>query len=193
MLILASKSPRRQEILKNAGIEFIIDAADIDENIDISEPEELVKELSYRKAKAVAKMHEGELVLGADTIVVLNDKILGKPADKEEAFEMLSLLSGRTHKVYTGVTLLILPSKEKPGSEIRNTFAECTLVTTYDLEPDFIRSYIDTGEPMDKAGAYGIQEKGALLIKRIEGSYHNVVGLPVAEVFRRLKNVQQLL
>ena len=187
-LVLASNSIRRREILERTGIDFSLDAADIDENLGIDDPEELVRELSYRKAASVAPKHRGKAVLGADTIVVLGKDILGKPKDEEDAFQMLSKLSGNTHKVYTGVTILKLQDKEPPvPEELRDTFCCMSEVTMYELEPELIRSYIATGEPMDKAGSYGIQDIGAILIKEIRGSYHNVVGLPIGEVWRHLK------
>ncbi len=302
-LILASASPRRKELLEQAGLCFVVEAADVDENIENTEPSSYVMELSRRKAQAVADrlfpQEEGErvgltegkkwsfstdqwkqrkeeslsgtalgmkqtftanqwkqrkaetetgivygakrkaetetgnaygagrkaetetgnaygagrkaetgnandtnwktetengdvigakgktledigpeIVLGADTIVVLDGKILGKPKNKEDAVRMLTELSGREHEVYTGVTLL--------GRQTAKTFYECTKVIMYDNSEEMIRAYVDTGEPLDKAGAYGIQGRGTLLVKEIRGDYNNVVGLPVARVAREL-------
>ena len=195
-IILASNSPRRKELLKLAGLEFVVDAADIDENIGQEDPEELVKELSYRKAYAVAGRHPDAVIIAADTVVALEDTILGKPADPEEAKQMLSLLSGRTHRVLTGVTILMPESREPSqasgddGRWEQKTFCEMTEVTFYNLTDEEMESYIATGEPMDKAGAYGIQGKGALLVKRISGDYNNVVGLPLARLWRVLQALQ---
>ncbi len=183
-LVLASASPRRKELLEQAGIAFTVEAADVDENIDVTEPAAYVMELSRRKAWAVATRRgsepgaKEETVLGADTVVVCDGRILGKPADAGDAVEMLRMLSGREHEVYTGVTLL--------GADGEKTFFECTRVVMYDNDEATIQAYVDTGEPLDKAGAYGIQGRGALLVKEIHGDYNNVVGLPVARVAREI-------
>ena len=179
-LILASASPRRRELLTQAGLEFLIDAADVDERIALTDPEEYVKELSRRKAEAVRKRHSGEaaVVLGADTVVVCDGAILGKPVDEKDAFRMLSLLSGRAHDVFTGVTLL--------SEDGALSFAERTQVVMYDNSEELLRDYIATGEPVDKAGGYGIQGRGTVLVREIHGDYNNVVGLPVARVIRAL-------
>ena len=178
-LILASGSPRRRELLSQAGIEYIVEPADIDETTTETLPTKVVEDLSRQKALAVSKNHPGEIVLAADTVVAFDDKILGKPVDEEDAFMMLSELSGRTHQVYTGVTIVYTD-----GSV--NTFSECTEVTMYENSPETIRNYIASGEPMDKAGAYGIQGIGAVLVESIKGDYNNVVGLPLARVYRML-------
>lgn len=181
-IVLASNSPRRKELLAQARIEFVVDPADIDEVTTETLPAKVVEDLSRQKALAVAANHKGEVVLAADTVVAFDDKILGKPKDEEDAFKMLTELSGRTHQVYTGVTII-----DKEGKA--NTFSECTSVTMYENSADSIRSYIASKEPMDKAGAYGIQGLGAVLVKGIEGDYNNVVGLPLAKVYRVLYNV----
>ena len=180
-IVLASGSPRRRELLTQAGIEYTVDPADIDEVTSETLPAKVVEDLSRQKALAVAKKHKGEIVLAADTVVAFDDKILGKPKDEEDAFKMLDALSGMTHQVFTGVTLI-----EADGSV--HTFAECTDVTMYENSKELIEAYIATGEPMDKAGAYGIQGKGAVLVKEIKGDYNNVVGLPLARVYRYLYN-----
>lgn len=179
-LILASKSPRRKELLTRAGIDFTVKTAEVEERFDpAASPGEIVMHLSEIKADAVYQKHPEAVVLGSDTVVVLDGKILGKPKDKPDAIRMLTLLSGRTHEVYTGVTILSGEKKEQ--------FFECTRVTFFPLTEEEILEYVATGEPMDKAGAYGIQEKGVALVKGIEGDYFTVVGLPVARVIRALR------
>ena len=182
-LVLASKSPRRSEILKNAGIDFTIRVADADETIPAgTNPQDAVVFLAARKALAVERA-EHETVLGADTIVVLNDKILGKPKDREDAFNMLRSLSGRVHSVFTGVCAV--------GNGISLTFAEETKVEFYSLTDDEINEYLDTDEPYDKAGAYGIQGIASKFIRGIEGDYFNVVGLPISSVYKKIIKKQQ--
>ena len=180
-LVLASKSPRRSEILKNAGFEFVIRTADADETIaDGINPEDAVVIIAARKAKAVERAND-EMVLGADTIVVLDDKILGKPKDREDAFNMLRSLSGRVHSVFTGVCAI-----SDKGSI---TFAEETKVEFYPLTDEEINSYIDSNDCYDKAGAYGIQGLASKFIRGINGDYFNVVGLPISSVYKKiLKN-----
>jgi septum formation protein len=170
MLILASSSPRRAELLRAAGIKFIARAADVDETIRPNEPpRDYVARLSREKASAV--VHGDELALGADTTVVINGEITGKPADAEEAGRMLRALSGQWHEVLTGVTMARADRAVSAVSSTRVKFAELS-----DAE---IEWYVSTGEPMDKAGAYAIQGHASLFIERIEGSYSNVVGLPM--------------
>lgn len=180
-LVLASKSPRRSEILKNAGFDFVIRTADADETIaEGTNPEDAVVMLAARKAMAVER-NEDEVVLGADTIVVLDDKILGKPKDREDAFNMLRSLSGRVHSVFTGVCAI-----SDKGSI---TFAEETKVEFYPLTDEEINSYIDSNDCYDKAGAYGIQGLASKFIRGIKGDYFNVVGLPISSVYKKiLKN-----
>lgn len=180
-LILASGSPRRKELLHYISEDFTIEVSDYDEFADPSlSPEDLVIKLASGKGRIVAKRHPDDTVISADTIVALDKKILGKPHSAEEAFDMLSSLSGRTHKVYTGVSIRKGPNKTE--------FAESTEVTFYELSEAEIKDYIKTGEPFDKAGGYGIQGKGSLLVKSITGDYYNVMGLPVAKLARVLKN-----
>ena len=181
-LVLASKSPRRSEILKNAGIDFTVRVADADETIpEGTKPEDAVVFLAARKALAVER-NDDETVLGADTVVVLDDKILGKPKDKDDAYNMIKSLSGRVHSVFTGVCAI--------GNDISLTFAEETKVEFYPLSHEEICEYINTDEPYDKAGAYGIQGLASKFIRGIQGDYFNVVGLPVSSVYKKILKKQ---
>ncbi len=174
--ILASASPRRKELLKEIVSEFEIICAKGEEKAEEGlAPFELVKQLAKQKAEEVAALQEaqGKIVLGADTVVALENKVLGKPKDEEEAKQMLRMLSGKTHCVYTGVCISV---PTKTGREIIAQ-TDCTQVTFYALSDEFINAYVASGSPMDKAGAYGIQDGG--LVEKITGSYSNVVGLPV--------------
>ena len=181
-LILASSSPRRRSLLEAAGYEFTSAAADIDESACAGlPPAEMVRELSRRKAQAIRQKYPDAAVLGADTVVAVDGRTLGKPKSPREAEEMLAALSGREHEVFSGVTLLSPAGDD--GYFVR------TAVRFYPLSAGLIRRYVATGEPMDKAGAYGIQGLGALLVEGIQGDYLNVVGLPVARVFRSLGNI----
>lgn len=182
-IILASASPRRRELLAQAGFLFEVKVSDAEETIMETEPSKIVEELAQRKAEAVAVSEENAIVIGADTIVAAEGKILGKPRSREEAFSMLSMLQGRVHQVYTGVALI---SKEA-GTERRQVFSEKTDVAMYPMTEEEIRAYIDTGEPMDKAGAYGIQGCAAVYIRKIDGDYNNVVGLPIARLYQEWK------
>ncbi len=182
-IVLASNSPRRREILTQGGYEFTVDAADVDEDLGITDPVELVEELSAKKSMAIADRYPDKTVIGADTVVANDGEILGKPSDEMDAVLMLKKLSGKTHQVVTGVTV-IYPSQD--GIRNHKTFHEITDVTFYDLTDDEIKKYVQTGEPLDKAGAYGIQGRGALLVERISGDYLNVVGLPLAHLSRVL-------
>lgn len=174
VIILASNSPRRRELLERVGIkDFTVAAPNVDESVeDGLSPAEIVEQLSLRKARAAAKKAgPSDLIIAADTVVALDGAVLGKPRDKGAAFAMLTALSGREHHVFTGVTVL--------RGEEAATLHEETAVTFRQLTPEEIRGYIATGEPMDKAGAYGIQGIGALLVSGIRGDYCNVMGLPV--------------
>ena len=176
-IILASKSPRRRALLEQMGVrDFRIVTPDIDEHMDRDlPPAELVRQISLEKAQAVAAQADpNTVVIAADTVVALDGVVLGKPADKEEAFRMLSLLSGNRHQVYTGLTVL-------RGEQVFSQWEE-TAVTLRSLTAEEIEAYIATGEPMDKAGAYGIQGYGALFIQGINGDYYNVMGLPVCRL-----------
>lgn len=176
-IILASKSPRRRALLEQMGVrDFRIVTPDIDEHMDRDlPPAKLVRQISLEKAQAVAaQAAPNTVVIAADTVVALDGVVLGKPADKEEAFRMLSLLSGNRHQVYTGLTVL-------RGEQVFSQWEE-TAVTFRSLTAEEIEAYIATGEPMDKAGAYGIQGYGALFIQGISGDYYNVMGLPVCRL-----------
>ena len=180
-IILASASPRRSELMTLAGFRFDVICADIDEIVpEKALPQEVVMSLALQKAQAVAKDHGKSAVVGSDTVVALDGKILGKPHSEKEAVEMLRSLSGRTHKVYTGVAIVC-------GEKVTSFFEE-TEVEFYPLTYQEILDYVATGEPMDKAGAYGIQCRGAGLVKRINGDYFNVMGLPISKVYRELKD-----
>jgi len=182
MIVLASASPRRQELLRNAGIPFTVQPADINETPLAGEsPRAYAERLAREKALAVWQSRSQDYVLGADTIVVVDGAILGKPRDRDDALRMLRLLSGRTHVVITGVCLV------GPVSSNIQIAAEITFVTMCEVTDDEIRDYVATGEPMDKAGAYAIQGIASRWIPRIEGDYSNVVGLPVALVYAMLR------
>lgn len=178
MLILASKSPRRKELLSIITTDFEIKSADVDETL----PENITPEnavLYLSKIKAEPFKNGEDTVIGCDTVVAVDGRILGKPKDRDDAFKMLKLLSGKSHSVFTGVTV-ISPTAEK------SFFCE-TKVKFFDLSDEEINGYIETGEPFDKAGAYGIQGKGSLLAEEIQGDYFNVVGLPVSRLNKVLK------
>jgi septum formation protein len=183
-MILASASPRRRELLKQAGIPFEVRPSDVEELITKTEPEDVVEELSLIKCRDIADKTEGDrVVIGADTVVSIHGRILGKPSDTEEAVSMLRELQGQVHQVYTGVTLFVQTGEERKI----HTFSEKTEVTFYPMDEEEIRAYVDTGEPMDKAGAYGIQGKSAVFVKEIRGDYNNVVGLPISRLYQELK------
>jgi septum formation protein len=182
-IILASNSPRRREILKQAGADFTIDPADVDESVLPDEdPEAYAVRVALDKARVAAKRAGRGIVIGADTIVVLDRSILGKPANARDAERMLSLLSGRQHMVITGLAIIdaLTGRTETRSARTEVWFRELTQAE--------IAAYAGTGEPLDKAGAYGIQEKGALLVRKIEGCYLNVVGLPLSLLGEMLRD-----
>ena len=182
-IILASKSPRRREILENTKVRFSIEESQIDEVIKLNElPKETVMRLAYEKALDVANRNRNSLVIGADTIVVINDTILGKPKDDIEAFSMLKLLSGKTHYVITGFALINLSLDKK--------IIDCQVsqVTFKELSEQCIKDYLQTKESLDKAGAYGIQGYGGLLVENIQVDYFNIVGLPISKISDCLKD-----
>ena len=185
-IVLASGSPRRKEILAQIGATYDVIVSDCDESTTCTEPAELVKELSYKKAEAVAKDTTGPvIVIGADTVVAYDGKILGKPKDDADAERMITMLSGNVHQVYTGVSLII---KEENRESKIITFAECSEVEVESLDKRQIADYIATKEGTDKAGSYAVQGIFAAHIKGIKGDYFNIVGLPVAGIYKRLYN-----
>lgn len=182
MIILASASPRRQELLKYAVSDFEVRPADIDESVPGNiPPGEAAEYIAVRKARAVMENDPYDDIIAADTVVLLGDEIMGKPRDINHAREMLTRLSGKTHRVITGVCIC------SRGRSV--SFSETTEVTFYDLSEREIEDYITTLDPMDKAGAYGIQSEGCLLVKGIKGDFFNVVGLPVARLKRVLEKM----
>ena len=185
-IILASASPRRRELLGQIGWEFCVQVSKVEEIITKINPGEIVEELSELKAKAVFSQTEGEvLVIGADTVVAHKGQILGKPKDTAEAVRMLESLQDDTHQVYTGVTLCM----RHEGQETVRSFYESTEVNFYPVSREEIEWYVGTGEPMDKAGAYGIQGLAGRFVKQIQGDYNNVVGLPAARLYQEVKQL----
>lgn len=186
-IILASASPRRRELLERAGVNFEVIPASGEENRISDDPKEAVQQLA--RDKAVSVMHtiedsaDGTLVIGSDTVVVFENMILGKPHDIEDAVNTLKKLQGNTHQVYTGVSVL----EKKNGVWTEHTFYESTDVTFYPVSDEEIRAYVATGEPMDKAGSYGVQGIFGIYVRGICGDYNNVVGLPVARLFYEMK------
>lgn len=198
-IILASGSPRRKQLLEQTGFEFEICVSACEEKITSTDPEKVCMELSLQKALDVASMIKAYnekhsdiasdrdlIIIGADTIVAVDDEILGKPKDDDEAILMLKKLSGREHSVYTGVSFVFMSSDGRVGE---HSFFERTGVSVYDLDEDEIAAYVDSGEPLDKAGAYGIQGGFAKYIEKISGDYFNVVGLPVSRLYHELKKL----
>lgn len=195
-IILASNSPRRKELLERAGYTFTVMPSDCDEATDIRFPKDMVMELAGRKAENVYKKvcadragTEAEahpfIVIGPDTVVALNGRILGKPVDYDDAYNTLNSLSGQTHNVYTGVSIMYYD-----GEKCRTkTFYENTEVTFYPMTHEEITGYLATGDPFDKAGSYGIQTQGGLFVKGIKGSYDNVVGLPLSRLYHELNEM----
>ena len=174
-IILASKSPRRKELLKKINKPFTCISADIDETLDLSSGlEKAVINLAFRKANYVLERYENSLVIGADTIVTIDNSVLGKPRDERDAFNILKQLSGKTHKVMTGVCIIT--------DNRMDSFCDVSEVTFFPYSDQEIYEYISTGEPMDKAGAYGIQGQGALLVKHINGDFYSIMGLPIAKI-----------
>ena len=209
-IILASKSPRRLELLSMTGLSFEVITSHVDEDkveesvmrkyreghirADMYQiAEEVACAQASAKASAVLESvgdpDEETIVIGSDTVVVTDEEILGKPCDEEDARRMLTVLSGRTHRVYTGVAILSKGGKSVSQSRVFSSFADVKFHALDDLQKELIERYIATGSPMDKAGAYGIQDEGALLIDSISGDYYAVVGLPVAQVNRELQKI----
>ncbi len=190
-VILASGSPRRKELLEQMGVSFEIVTSQCEELITSTNPEDVVKELSKMKAEDVSKnIQAPAIILGADTVVAHNGRILGKPKDKEDAIQMISSFAGQEHYVYTGVCIII---KEVDDSEELISFAEGTKVVVYPMTEQEILDYVESGECDDKAGSYAIQGLFAPYIKEIEGDYYNIVGFPIASIYQRLKEKGILL
>ena len=189
IIVLASGSPRRKELLAKTGLKFSVVVSGGEEKAETSDPAETVEKLSLDKASAVADLLQAEkepqLIIGADTVVACDGEILGKPSDREDAFRMLWKLQGQTHQVYTGVTLLL----KKKHTWQAHTFSEKTDVQFYPVSREELLAYIETGEPMDKAGSYGIQGGCGIYVKGICGDYNNVVGLPVGRLVYELKKL----
>jgi septum formation protein len=193
MLVLASASPRRQELLHNAGIPFTVQYSGIDETpLEDESPRSCAERLAREKARAIFRICPEDYVLGADTIVVVDKQMLGKPRDASDAARMLRMLSARKHEVITGVCVIkpVIAGQSSEASE--DVHSESTLVTMCALSDDDIRAYAATGEPMDKAGGYAIQGIASRWIPRIEGDYSNVMGLPVSLVYRMLREAGAL-
>lgn len=194
-IILASASPRRRELLSIIEPDFEVIVSDADEKTNRQLPNEVVDDLSFLKAENVYRIlmdknvnnvfKEQTIIIGADTVVAVDGEILGKPADEENAYNMLKKLQGRTHEVYTGVTVISVDGNSKKTI----TFNELTQVSFYSMTDEEIREYIATKDPMDKAGAYGIQSGAAVYVEKINGDYNNVVGLPVARLYHVLKSM----
>lgn len=185
-IILASASTRRKDLLAQVGIDCEVQVSEVDENIEAEEPGALVEALSSAKATNVADLQEGDfVVIGADTVVVKDGEVYGKPSNEEEAAKMLSSLQGDRHEVYTGVTLISVAG----GDGLIDTFHVRTIVDMMPMSEAQINAYIKSGEPMDKAGGYGIQGKGAAYIRDVAGDFFNVVGLPISTVLSRLENM----
>lgn len=181
-IILASSSPRRKILLKQMGLDFEAVVSDFEEKIDAKlSPHKLAEKLSLGKAKSVAYKYNNAIIIAADTFVIFNEKIIGKPIDDKDAKRILRLLSGKGHSIITGFTILDTKVNRSVTKSVE------TKVTFKKLSDKEIDSYIKTGEPLDKAGAYGIQEKGGIFIKKIDGDYFNIVGLPIYSVVEELK------
>jgi len=183
-IVLASRSPRRKKLLEQIGLNFAVRESEYEEDMSVTDdPEELVKFLAMKKAEDVARHYDDAIIIGSDTVVVFGGKILGKPENEEGARRMLRELSGREHKVFTGLAIIDTKNTIKVNvcGQARVKFRE--------LEEREIEDYIATGEPLDKAGAYGIQDKGILLIEEIRGDYCTIVGLPLTLVYRELKKM----
>lgn len=185
-IILASSSPRRKELLQMLNIPFTIVTSDVVEtSVTASTVQQYVTEVALLKARDVAKKCPNKCVIGADTIVVFNEEILHKPTSPEEAIQHLTRLVGKRHEVMTAVAIILADGTE-------HTFVEVTSVIFKDVSPQMIKAYVQTGDPFDKAGGYGIQTSGAMLVDRIEGDYNNVVGLPIASLVQKMLTLQLL-
>ena len=186
MLILASSSPRRQQLLKFINADFLVEASDIRESLDETKGiNRAIEDLAYRKAVAVFNNHPDDIVIAADTVVLLGERVLGKPQDKQQAISMLESLSDKSHYVVTGVSIL--------AKQAGINFHVITEVVFYPLHKQEIIDYVEECQPYDKAGAYAIQEKAALFVKEIHGDYYNIMGLPVARLHKELQKITSFL
>ena len=186
-VILASRSPRRESILKQIGIDFEIIPSNICEDAELNlGPRKFVQYWSEKKAKVISKKNKDKIVIGADTIVYFKGKIIGKPKDKEESYKMLNNLSGKTHKVFTGVSIV------NEDKNILRTFSQMTKVTVRDIPKNDILYYIDNYYTLDKAGSYGIQDWFSIWIKKIDGCYYNVMGLPLSKFYKNYLLVKKI-
>ena len=186
-IILASGSPRRRELLTQIGLEYTVIPSKKEEILRYTQPEDIVKDLSLQKAQDIAeKAEQGTIVIGSDTVVALDGEILGKPHTADNAVAMLKRLEGRSHQVYTGVSVVIKGAAED-GTDVIISFAEETDVHVYPMTDDEIQAYVATGDPLDKAGAYGIQGIFAKHVQGISGCYYNVMGLPIGRLYQELK------
>jgi septum formation protein len=184
-IILASGSPRRKQLLKQIGVNFTTEISGVDETIDLDlSPERVAKYFALEKAKKVSLNFPKKLVIGADTLVEYDGKILGKPKDEKESFKMLRMLSGKTHKVITGVSL------QYKDEKVNKTFHETTKVTFNDLSDKYILHYIKTYSPFDKAGSYGIQDWFAVCVRKIDGCFYNVMGLPLSKFWEEINKLR---
>ncbi|MBR5712454.1 MAG: septum formation protein Maf [Lachnospiraceae bacterium] len=187
---LASASPRRREILTMLGLDFTVEVSEVSEETFLTDPAQIVTELAKRKALAVADAHANEncIVIGSDTVVYAGGKVLGKPASKEEAKEMLRLLSGKPHTVFTGLCIVLIEN----GAMKVEALADAAHVIFEAMSEEEIEWYAGTGEPMDKAGAYAIQGLGGRFVKSIEGDFYTIMGLPMHEVYKKLREMNLL-
>ncbi len=187
-IILASGSPRRKDILSQVGIDFKVYSSNKEEIITQTKPEDIVSELSYMKAMDVCNnIQEDGLIIGADTMVAIDGQVLGKPKNREDAFYMLELLQGKKHQVYTGVTVILKEDNNDLNNYMVKTFVEVSEVYVNHMSKEEIDGYIESGEPFDKAGGYGIQGRFALYIGQIKGDYYNIMGFPIARLYSELK------
>ena len=184
-VILASQSPRRRELMADSGIPFLARASHTEEFLDLSLPiTQAIEHIAYEKASALKSTYPEDVIIGADTVVYYQNQVLGKPKDHEDAFRMLKSLQGASHMVYTGGAVVDAATKETLVN-----FTDGTRVSMYSMTEEWIRDYIETGEPMDKAGAYAIQGGCSLWIKGIEGAYSTVVGFPTARFYHELRKI----
>lgn len=192
-LILSSASPRRRELIKYIGLPYECISVDADESVKCATPSDTVMEISLRKARAALEVHKlesDEVIIGADTIVVIDDSILGKPIDKADGINMLQKLQGRAHKVYTGVTFIyMIKNTDNTSKLVEKTFYEATDVIVSNISEEDIKKYISTNEYADKAGSYAIQGEFSIHISGINGDYNNVVGFPVSRIYKELQNI----